>query len=104
MVTVNVGPGEPDSKTSRMTIQEIDTSEKKGIQIRYTPCNRLGNLLGPGSGQKFKMVIGKRTVDAEVEDLLNGTYLIDLTTGAGKKKKESIQVLFDKKVIWKGQV
>jgi peroxiredoxin len=104
MVTVNVRPGKPDAKTSRMRIQEIDTKKKKGVQIRYTPRNRLGNLLGPGYEQKFKLAMGKRTMDAAVDDLLNGTYLIDLTTGAEKKKKEPVQLLFQKTVIWKGEV
>jgi hypothetical protein len=61
-------------------------------------------LLGPGYEQKFKLAMGKRTMDAAVDDLLNGTYLIDLTTGAEKKKKEPVQLLFQKTVIWKGEV
>jgi hypothetical protein len=104
MVTVCVRPGEPDAKTSRMTIQEMDTEEKKGVQIRYTPRNRLGNLLGPGYEHKFRRVTGKKTAAVPVEDLLDGTYLIDLTIGAEKKKQEPIKILFENTVIWEGQV
>ncbi len=102
MVTVNVGPGKPDVKASRMNIQKIVARRKKGVQIRYTPYNRFGNLLGAGFGEKFTAVAGRRKTKVAVEDLLDGTYLIELSAGAQKKKREQVRILFDKQTIWKG--
>lgn len=102
MVSVNVGPGKADPKTSRLGVQEIATPKKKGFQIRYTPRNRFGNLVGPGFSARFAATMGKRAAELAVEDLLNGTYLVELTVAATKKRKTPVRIHFDKQTIWKG--
>jgi hypothetical protein len=104
MVTVNVGLGKPDVKSSLVNMMEITARGENAIRIRYTPRNRFGTLLGPGYEQKITAVKGKQRMEADVEDLLNGTYLIDLPVDGTTKKKQLTQIMFEKDVIWKGEV
>lgn len=106
MVTVNVGPGKADPKLSKISVMKISTKKKKGALIRIVPRNKYGNLLGPGHGHELKAKIGRKKLDIDVVDQLDGTYQIELPVPRPRKKakRESVSITFGAWRVWKGEI
>lgn len=106
MISVFVGPGMAVPKKTNVSLMEITAKGLAGARIYVTPKNEYGQLLGPGLGHEFKVMVGKKSVEVKVEDQLDGTYQIELLIHkkAKTKKRVSINLMFQKKSVWKGMM
>lgn len=106
MVSVNVGPGKADPKLSRVNLMGISAKNREGWLINVTPRNERGQLLGPGLGHEFKVIIGKKELEIEVEDRLDGTYQIELSQPRTKAKRDHlpVNIMFRGRSVWKGLI
>lgn len=104
MVSVCVGPGRADPVQTMVSLMEIAGKELAGVLLNITPKNELGQLLGPGLQHEFKVAAGKHSAEIVVEDQLDGTYQIEVITPAKLKGKTPVNVIFQGKPIWNGEL
>ncbi|MFX1295653.1 MAG: redoxin domain-containing protein [Promethearchaeota archaeon] len=107
MVSIIVGPGEADPKYTKTNIIDIATEKLKGKIINITPRNKNGQLLGPGYSQNLKLLVDKKELDVNFNDLLDGTYQIELSESKKeileiKEKSLKLYITFQKILIWEG--
>jgi peroxiredoxin len=101
MVSVHVDPGKVESTLSNVSLIPVSKEKEKGALIQVTPRNAAGHLLGPGHAEEIGVLIGEQNkVKCEVEDLLDGTYRIELLS----LKRKAISLTFKDKVFWKGSI
>lgn len=101
MASVHVDPGKADSSLSNVSLIPVSIEKEKGALIQVTPRNAAGHLLGPGHAEEIGVLIGDRNkVKCEVEDLLDGTYRIELLS----LKRKTISLTFKDKVFWKSSM
>jgi hypothetical protein len=107
MISVNVRPGKADPKQTRVSLTEISAKGLAGAMFHVTPKNKNGQLVGPGFGHEFKAMVGKQSLEFDIEDQLNGTYQIELLIPKKvqvKGKRTSVNIMFQGKLVWKGKV
>jgi len=66
-------------------------------------------LLGPGYSYEFKLQVGEKEFDVEFEDLLDGTYQIELPVSEKemaeiKEKELDVDITFHNNLIWRGKL
>ena len=106
MVSVNVGPGKADPKLTKVAFMDFSKGKLKGMLIDVTLRNEKGQLLGPGFSRDFKAMIGRKEVEIQVEDQLDGTYRIKLLPSVKTKARVSrariqVVIMFRGTPIWK---
>lgn len=101
MISVIVEAGDASLKESTVNAMEITATKLKNWLVSVTLRNSAGQMLGPGLGEGFTAVMGKKKLDFEIDDLLDGSYRMDLKEPRTKAKKRPLmQLLFRGKVIW----
>ncbi len=109
MISIIVMPGKADPEQTKINFIEPSTDKLKGKIINITPRNKEGQLLGPGYSYEFKLQIGKKEFDVEFEDLLDGTYQIELPISEKemveiKEKELDVDITFHNNLIWRGKL
>ncbi len=103
MVSVHVGPGRAVSGQTRISLVEINEKENGGALFYITPKNEYGQLLGPGVEQEFRVEAGHQDVRVSVEDLLDGTYRLEVST-VGHKRKTPAKIMLKGQVLWNNEL
>lgn len=105
LVSVIVDPGEVDPKQTTVTPLEISAGERTGVLVRVTLKNSQGQLLGPGRASEIGAAIGGQALGTQVEDLLDGTYQVQLLLAERewaeiRDKHARVNITFQSRVIW----
>jgi hypothetical protein len=105
MASVHVLPGEVDPEQSIINMIPVSKERTKGCMIYFTPRNKTGHLLGPGFADELKLFLGKQQTKPNIEDLLDGTYRIEVLEGRDiLAKTQPIRLIFKNKTIWTGLI
>lgn len=105
MVSVHVGHGKIDPQRSSIKAIPITKEKGKGALIRVTPRNAAGQMFGPGRTEELSGILGQKTTKFKVEDLLDGTYLIEIPPEKKLPPKGlPISLKFRDKTFWEGVI
>ncbi len=103
MISVHVGPGKASCRQTAINLVPFRDREYHGALVYVTPRNAHGHLLGPGLEDEFIVIAGKYEVGFQVQDKLNGTYLIDVKLPKESEESE-ISISLQGISLWKGQL
>ena len=104
MVTLNVGSGKVDTKSSKVVSMSFSKEKRTGLYFKVTPKNVFGQMLGPGLSNEFTAVIGRSEQEVEVVDNLDGTYNVTFLDPVRKSKgPRAVTLRFSGQAIWKGR-
>jgi len=105
MISILVNPGQIHPKCTAIVSMERSVGKMKGLLLRVTPRNNRRQLLGPGYTSEFEALIEKKVVKVEVEDLLDGSYQIEMLFPERewirlRKERKALELTFHKIRIW----
>jgi uncharacterized protein YegL len=67
-----------DAKKSMVVLQPVRPKQPKVWRLTFTPKDLHGNLVGPGRATAIKVDVEKGTLRGKVEDLLDGSYVVEV--------------------------
>lgn len=109
VVTVMVTPGKPSLKQSLVREIKIQDNKRNGALGMITPKSESGYLSGPGLADQFEVRVSDPKYNVHIEDLLDGTYHVEVvrkeekTKAPKKKRKSAVTVKFCKVELWKAE-
>ncbi|MFC2049636.1 VWA domain-containing protein [Chloroflexota bacterium] len=108
LISVHVGPGKADPKQTTSSFIEMKKAKGQlGAMVRVVPKNNRGQMLGPGLSDEFKVLVEKRPFEAKVEDMLDGTYEIEILHLEKVKVKEKyirVSIKLQGSDLWTGKI
>lgn len=67
-----------DAENSTVAFKPVRPQQPKALRLAFTPKDLYGNLLGPGLAPAIKVDVDKGTLKGKVEDLLDGSYAVEI--------------------------
>jgi hypothetical protein len=105
MVSLHVGPGNVDPKRTRVNMVYVSKAKVKGVLLHVTPRNAAGQLLGPGRSDEFGVLLGQKKTKCKIEDVLDGSYNVELVVGRKiDTKGQPVHLMFKGKKFWSGLI
>jgi hypothetical protein len=83
----------------------VSKAKVKGVLLHVTPRNAAGQLLGPGRSDEFGVLLGQKKTKCKIEDVLDGSYNVELVVGRKiDTKGQPVHLMFKGKKFWSGLI
>jgi hypothetical protein len=93
-VSANVRFGRAEAKLSALQLETIQTTAAgRRVALHLQPKDAFGNVLGPDVGGRLKVDLDAGQVEAPVEDLGDGRYIVRLLVPEGLDPRLTIAVM-----------
>lgn len=88
-----VRAGAVSADNSEVSLTPVAEAEEPGkLQLVMTPRDRFGNYIGPDYGGQLQLAMDGQRLRVPVTDVLNGSYVTELTLEAGTDPNLSVSV------------
>lgn len=107
VVSVMVGPGRPSKEQTVLRDLVVKDKDRSGVLAMLTPKSEAGFLFGAGLAEEIDVQVSGDKHDVNIEDLLDGTYHVEITRSqrtkpgaAADRKKTKVSILFKGVLLW----
>ena len=83
-----------DTKKSTVVLQPVRSQQPKVLRLTFTPKDLHGNLVGPSRADAIKVAVEKGTLRGKVEDLLDGSYAVEIEA-AERPEDLAVSIVMD---------